>query len=108
MNYKFGVKNEKICRKWIGRLKYYLEKNNIKIDGFVCNEYDKNMIYLHNHLLLWSNIGYGLCKSFIYNYWNKIGSVNIDRYDNNLNYSSYILKYIGRENGNDWDLISNY
>jgi len=107
LTYKYGVKNEKICRKWVGRLKEYLNKNDVIIDGFVVNEYDKNINYLHNHLLCWVDCSWSVGKSLIYNYWNKIGSVNIERYNVNKNYSNYIVKYIGRNYNNDWDFISN-
>ena len=108
LGYKFGVKNDKVCRKWIGRLKNYLNKNNIIVDGFVVNEYDKNIINLHNHLLLYGNDNWSNIKSKIFNYWNKIGSVDVMKYDSSLDFNNYILKYIGRNNNNDWDLISNY
>lgn len=108
LGYKFGVNNDKICRKWIGRLKNYLNKNNIEIDGFVVNEYDKNIINLHNHLLLYGNVNWSNLKSKIFNYWNKIGSVDVMKYDVNKDFNNYILKYVGRNNNNDWDLISNY
>ena len=108
LTYKWEVKNQNVCRKWIGRLKKYLNKNGIKVDGFCVNEYDKNIIHLHNHLLLWIDKEDWLGKRLIYNYWNKIGSVNIEKYDRERDYSNYIVKYIGRNYGNDWDMISNY
>ena len=108
LTYKWDVKNEKVCRKWISRLKDYLNKNGVEIDGFVVNEYDRNIHNLHNHLLVWSSDSWSNTQSLIFNYWKNIGSVNIEKYDVNKGYCGYITKYLGRTNNNEWDLISNY
>jgi len=108
LTYKYGVKNESVCRKWIGGLKNYLNKNGVDVDGFVVNEFDSNVINLHNHLLLWVNSSYSKSKNLIYNYWNKLGSVHIMKYDSNLNYSGYMCKFLGRNDSNYFDLITNY
>ena len=108
LSYKWNVKNEKVCRKYVGYLKKYLNKHNIEIDGFVVSEYDKNVTNLHNHLLLWSNVNYSVLGSKIYGYWKNIGRLEFREYNKDENYSGYILKYLGRENGNDWDLLYNY
>ena len=106
--YKFDVYNDKLNRKWIGNLKKYLNDNNIKVDGFVVKEYDVNFSKLHNHILLWGNKDWSYLKSKIYNYWNKIGSVNIEKYDSKKFYSTYIMKHVGKNDENDWDLLINY
>lgn len=107
LTYKWNVKTDKVCRKWIGNLKNYLSKNDIIIDGFMVNEYDVNFSNLHNHLLVWSSDSWSNTQSKIFNYWKRIGSINIRQYDNTLNYTEYMTKYLGREKYNNWELISN-
>ena len=107
LTYKWKVKTDKVCRKWLGNLKNYLSENDINIDGFFVTEYDKNFTNLHNHLLVWSSDSWSNTQSKIFNYWKRIGSLNISKYDVNSNYTEYMTKYIGRERYNSWDLISN-
>jgi hypothetical protein len=106
LTYKYKT-NEKNIRKWISYLSNYLLKNNIKINGFIINEYDSSFNNLHNHLLIWSNVSWSECKSKIFNYWKKLGSVEIEKYNSKDDYGSYIMKYIGNTNNNDWDFIEN-
>ena len=72
LTYKWKVKTDKVCRKWLGNLKNYLSKNDITIDGFFVTEYDKNFTNLHNHLLIWSDDSWSNTQSKIFNYWNNI------------------------------------
>ena len=99
--------NEKGMRKWISNLSSYLSKNDIKINGFVVSEYDYSFYNLHNHLLIWSNVSWSECKSKIFNYWKKLGSVDIEKYDSKDDYGNYIMKFIGNSSNNDWDFIEN-
>lgn len=106
LSYKYVVKNDIVWRKWIGRLKKYLNKNNIFCDGFVVSEYDKNLSCLHNHLLIYSDVDYYLLENRIYNYWKNIGSLKVEKYNRNLNYSSYLVKHINKTNNNNWEFLS--
>ena len=106
LSYKYDVRNDKVWRKWIGRLKKYLNKNDIFIDGFVVSEYDVNMKSLHNHLLIYSDVDYYKVESKIFNYWKNIGSLRIEKYDRDLNYSSYLCKHLNKSNNNNWEFLS--
>ena len=106
LTYKYKV-NEMNVRKWMNLLSRYLIKNNIKINGFYVNEYDNSFYNLHNHLLIWCDVGWSECKSKIFNYWKKLGSVEIEKYNNKEHYGNYIMKYVDNSNNNVWDFIEN-
>jgi len=106
LSYKYIVKNDKVWRKWISRLKKYLNNNNIIVDGFVVSEYDKNLSSLHNHLLIYSDVDYYILESKIYNYWKNIGSLKVEKYNRNQNYSSYLVKHLNKTNNNNWEFLS--
>jgi hypothetical protein len=97
--------NSKSCRNWVNNLCGYLKKNGIRVNGFMSVEYDSDFYNLHCHLLLWCNVKWSDCKSKIFNYWNRIGSVDIERYDVGEEYGHYIMKHIGKSENNDWCFI---
>lgn len=105
LTYKFDVRNDRITRKWIKNLKEYVNSKNYLIDGIYVNEYNGNKT-IHNHLIVWMDCNWSEGKKIIFNYWNKIGSCNIEKYNNNLNYSNYITKSIGNQFYNDWNFIN--
>ena len=107
LSYKYVVKNDIVWRKWIGRLKKYLNKNNIFCDGFVISEYDSNYTSLHNHILMYSDKDYYLVEGYIFNFWNKIGSCRIEKYNSDLDYSYYLSKHINKTENNVFDFIEN-
>ena len=106
LTYKYPIKHNSVWRKWVGNLKKYMNKNDIFCDGFVISEYDSNYTTLHNHILMYCDTDYYKCESVIFNYWNKLGSLNIEKYDKNLGYSSYITKHINKTENNDWEFLS--
>jgi 5S rRNA maturation endonuclease (ribonuclease M5) len=106
LSYKYVVKKDIVWRKWISRLKKYLNKNNIFCDGFVVSEYDRNLNSLHNHLLIYSDVDYYILESKIYNYWKNIGSLKVEKYNRNQNYSSYLVKHLNKTNNNNWEFLS--
>ena len=106
LTYKYPIKHNSVWRKWVGNLKKYMNKNDIFCDGFVISEYDRNISSLHNHILMYCDTDYYKCESVIFNYWNKLGSLNIEKYDKNLGYSSYITKHINKTENNDWEFLS--
>ena len=96
LTYKYPIKNEYKCRTFISRLKSYLNKNSVFIDGIFVNEYDSNFSGLHNHLLLFSDSDYSISKGLIFNYWKNIGLSNINQYDRKGNYGNYIVKHLNK------------
>ena len=44
-------------------------------------------------------------KSLIFNYWKKIGSLKIDTYNKDLNYTDYIVKHLNVNESNTYELI---
>ena len=107
LTYKYPIKNESKCRTFISRLKSYLNKNSVFIDGIFVNEYDSNFSGLHNHLLLYSDSDFSTSKGLIFNYWKNIGLSNINQYDRNGNYGNYIVKHLNKTENNNWDFIMN-
>ena len=106
LTYKYPIKHNSVWRKWIGNLKKYMNKNDIFCDGFVISEYDRNISSLHNHILMYCDTDYYKCESVIFNYWKKLGSLNIEKYDKSLGYSSYITKHINKTENNDWEFLN--
>jgi hypothetical protein len=106
LTYRYPIRNDSVWRKWIGRLKKHLNSKEIFCDGIVVSEYDNNFNGLHNHLLMYCDTDYYKCESVIFNYWKNIGSLNIEQYDSNLGYSSYIVKHLNKTNNNNWEMLS--
>ena len=106
LSYKYDVRNDKVWRKWIGRLKKYLNKNDIFLDGFVVSEYDVNMKSLHNHILMYSDSDFYLTKGKIYNYWKRIGFCNIDEFDENGTQLEYITKHLYKTENNNLSFMN--
>tara|TARA_B110000027_G_scaffold67309_1_gene71980 strand:+ start:778 stop:1194 length:417 start_codon:yes stop_codon:yes gene_type:complete len=106
LTYRLSVKHHFQCRKWISKLKKYIEDNGYEIDGFMVSEYNGER-NLHNHLLVVGNFSNSVGKKLIYNFWNKIGSCLIRDYDDNQGYSIYISKFLNQGMNNEWELISN-
>ena len=71
------------------------------------NEYDSNFSSLHNHLLMYSDKDYYLVEGYIFNFWNKIGSCRIEKYNSDLDYSYYLSKHINKTENNVFDFIEN-
>ena len=55
---------------------------------------------------MYCDTDYYKCESVIFNYWKKLGSLNIEKYDKSLGYSSYITKHINKTENNDWEFLS--
>jgi len=107
LTYRYRIKKESKCRMWIGRLKNYLNKKDVNVSGIFVNEYDSNFSSLHNHLLLYCDKDYYLVEGYIFNFWNKIGSCKIEKYDSDLDYSYYISKHLNKTENNVFDFIEN-
>jgi len=106
LTYKYNVKSHHQCRKWVNNLKNYINDKGYQIDGIMVTESNHNK-HLHNHCLVWGDFEWSVGKSLIYNYWNKIGSCLIRKYDDSLGYHIYITKFINQSLNNEWDIISN-
>ena len=106
LTYRYKNKNDSVWRKWISRLKKYLNKNNVFCDGIVVSEYDYCFSSLHNHLLLYCDTEYYVCESLIFNFWKNIGSMKIEKYNSGLGYSSYISKHLNKTDNNNWEMLS--
>ena len=61
---------------------------------------------LHNHLLIYSDVDYYKVESKIFNYWKNIGSLRVEKYNRDLNYSSYLCKHLNKSNNNNWEFLS--
>ena len=107
LSYKYKVKYDSVCRKWIGRLKKFLNKKDVFVSGIFVNEYDVNFSSLHNHILMYSDKDYYLVEGYVFNFWKNIGSCNIEKYNSNENYSYYISKHLNKNVNNSWDFIEN-
>ena len=107
LSYKYKVKYDNVCRKWIGRLKRFLNKKDVFVSGIFVNEYDVNFSSLHNHILMYSDKDYYLVEGYVFNFWKNIGSCNIEKYNSNENYSYYISKHLNKNVNNSWDFIEN-
>lgn len=107
LTYKYPIKKESMCRSWIGKLKKFLNKKDVFISGIFVNEYDSNFSSLHNHLLMYSDKDYYLVEGYIFNFWNKIGSCRIEKYNSDLDYSYYLSKHINKTENNVFDFIEN-
>ena len=106
LSYKYKVKYDSVCRKWIGRLKKFLNKKDVFVSEIFVNEYDVNFSSLHNHLLLYCDTEYYVCESLIFNFWKNIGSMKIEKYNSGLGYSSYISKHLNKTDNNNWEMLS--
>lgn len=106
LTYRLDVKSHHQCRKWVGRLKNYINEKGYNIDGVMVTESNHNKT-LHNHLLVWGDFHWSTGKSLIFNHWNKVGSCLVRKYDNTKGYHIYITKFINQSMNNEWELISN-
>lgn len=104
LTYHQSVKSDGRVRLMLKRLKDFLEKKYIKINGVFVNEYSLEG-NIHNHLLVYSNVSFGNFKKELFNFWRKVGSVRCEKYDRELNGYSYLVKHINKTNFNNWDLI---
>ena len=104
LTYSYSTKSEKVSRKWIKNLKEYLKSKNVRMEGVYVNELNKSY-ELHNHCLIWVDCDWSYGKSLIFNYWKKIGSLKVDKYNNELNYTDYMVKHINVNESNNWEFI---
>jgi hypothetical protein len=106
LTYSYYTKSEKVSRKWIKNLKNYLKSKDVRMEGIYVNELNKSY-ELHNHMLIWVDCDWSYAKSLIYNYWHKIGSLKIDKYNKDLNYTDYMVKHINVNEANSWEFLEN-
>ena len=104
LTYSYSTKSEKVSRKWIRNLKEYLKSKDVRLEGIYVNELNKSY-ELHNHCLFWVDCNESYAKSLIFNYWKKIGSLKIDTYNKDLNYTDYIVKHLNVNESNTYELI---
>lgn len=106
LTYSKSVIDTSKCRRSIINLKRHLNKIGIRMNGVYVNEYSK-VFHLHNHCLIWVDCDWEIGKKYIKNYWSKIGLSLIEKYDSKLGGCEYMVKHIGVNQNNNWDLIEN-
>ena len=102
-------KKQRFLKMEMERLKNHLYKRKVvdTIDGVYTTEYDKKYYKLHLHSLIYvdSQLPKSKVRGEIFNYLKHRGSVNIQPYDLEKGYSTYITKHLNKTDNNEWDFI---
>ena len=110
LNYKFPKLKEVVCRNNLNKYIKKLRESDSKVEGFIVNELDTNLISLHHHLVVKSDLNERQLQQLTNRVWNNIGMNFIDKYDVNreLNWCVYMTKHLEKTKRNSWDIISNF
>lgn len=110
LTYKFPIIKSSLGRRNITEYVNQLNKIDNQIDGFVVDELDKNLISIHHHLVLKSDINERELQKITNKVWKNRGINEVKRYDINseVSYCEYITKHIGKTKRNVWDIITNF
>ena len=74
------------------------------------SELDTNLISIHHHLVVKSDLRQRQLQQLTNRVWNNIGGNFIDKYDSNreVNWCVYMTKHLEKTKRNSWDIISNF
>ena len=110
LTYKTPLINDWLSRRYLKKYITTLRDRDKDIDGFVVNELDDNMVGLHHHLILKTDIKEFRLRSETNKVWSNKGISDIMRYDveYEFDFCQYMCKHIGKTYRNSFDVISNY
>lgn len=110
LNYKFPKINEVVCRNNIRKYVKKLIESDTDVEGFIVSELDTNLISIHHHLVVKSDLRQRQLQQLTNRVWNNIGGNFIDKYDSNreVNWCVYMTKHLEKTKRNSWDIISNF
>jgi len=110
LNYKFPKINEVMCRNNLNKYVKKLRESDNDVEGFIVNELDTNLISIHHHLVVKSDLNERQLQQLTNRVWNNIGGNFIDKYDSNreVNWCVYMTKHLEKTKRNSWDIISNF
>ena len=103
LSYRKYVVSDRMCNKNINELYLKLSNIDIDIDGFCVNEFEKNGIGIHHHLIIKSDLELKDFKNSIEKLWNNKGISHIMEYDGSKDYVFYMVKHVGKTNRNTWN-----
>ena len=103
LSYKNYVISERTCDKNMNELYLKLSDIDINIDGFYVNEFEKNGIGVHHHLIIKSDLDFNGFKRSIERVWNNKGICHIMEYKGSKDYIFYMVKHIGKTSRNTWN-----
>jgi hypothetical protein len=103
LSYKNYVVSERICDMNMKELYFKLQGIDTSIDGFYVNEFEKNGIGVHHHLIIKSDMDLNGIKKNIEKIWGGKGISHIMEYDGSKNYILYMVKHLGKTNRNKWN-----
>ena len=81
LNYKFPKINEVVCRNNIRKYVKKLIESDTDVEGFIVSELDTNLISIHHHLVVKSDLRQRQLQQLTNRVWNNIGGNFIDKYD---------------------------
>lgn len=103
LSYKNYVVSERMCEKNMNDLYFKLKGIDKNIDGFYVNEFEKNGIGVHHHLIIKCDMDLNGLKKNIEKIWGGKGISHIMEYDGLNNYVFYMVKHLGKTKRNTWN-----
>ena len=81
-----------------------------EVEGFVVTELDNNLLSLHHHLILKSDILEFRMRRLTNSFWSNYGINDVKVYDSSyeLSFAEYMTKHLNKTKRNSWEIISNF
>lgn len=93
---------KKLLRQW--------RKYDKSIDGIWVNDLDKNLVGIHHHIIVKTELIKSVLESVTNKVWRNKGIIDVREYDKSYEYCycNYMSKHIGKTNRNNYYFISNF